>query len=441
MESILGSPKTTMQPNAIDHTRLGPHMRNRRDYSVHQRESGMDAGGRLIEGQKYTVSTILLVLGIIWSEDYTELLSCEAIGSILFTFGIVLLCDAAGMRIPHLMSSVPLPVVDISFNAYEGQDALFHDMYGYGIEKARQMFLAMHFPPHLTLNQGRHAFKFDGEHAFLYMLFRYRSPSQRQTLDERTFGYDYSVLSKVFKAACVWIDNTHGHRLRDLQAASAQFPYFNECIRTKIATQFPGIPMPADAEHCALFVDGTRIRVSRPAGPYWKQYAWFSGDKWFHCLGAQGVLAPNGLFVDWFDGPVGRQNDKYFWRDSGVNGILRDLQIGNLIQYWAYGDKGYNNSSHLRAAAHLPGPPLTVLQIFENWLMAKERISVEWGYAKVKARCPLLNCPHLLKLQASDVSCIVRVAVLLSNAHTCMHQSETGLYYNCPAPSVEEYFA
>eukprot|EP01034_Spumella_vulgaris_P023374 gene23374-29587_t len=51
---------------------------------------------------------------------------------------------------------------------------------------------------------GRHTFRIDGEHAFLYMLTRYHTPSQRQSDDSETWKYDYSTLSYIFNGAVDW---------------------------------------------------------------------------------------------------------------------------------------------------------------------------------------------------------------------------------------------
>eukprot|EP01034_Spumella_vulgaris_P033122 gene33122-40872_t len=103
----------------------------------------------------------------------------------------------------------------------------------------------------------------------------------------------------------------------------------------------------------------------------------FNGDKYYHCHGAQGIFGPDGMFYDWFDDCVGRHNDRYFMRDSNVNEILRDLQLGNDIQYWVYLDKGYTRNTHCRCAAQAyGGVPLTDLQEFDNEVMSSVRIGV-----------------------------------------------------------------
>lgn len=343
------------------------------------------------------------------------------------------------MRVPYLVAPPVIPRHRLTFDSFDNE-AQFIQMFGFSIDDAYDVHDAMGVPDEIMLNEGRHSFAVSGQHCFLYLLYRMYSPSQRQTLDSAVFGYDYSVLSKMFNAMCNWVDATHGHRLRQMQHIVPRFPQFNEVIRNKLEQNFnlqPGVP--AHAQQCALFVDGTRFKCSRPSGPWWIQYAAFSGDKWIHNHGAQGIFAPDGMFYHWYDGPVGRHNDKHFFRESGVNAVLRDAQLGHAVQYVAYGDKGYSEYTHLRVAYHGPGP-VTAHQKFENWLMAKERIGVEWGYGKLKRRCPFVSKSHLLKLRGSDVAKYVRVAVLLTNAHTCLRQSQTGLYFDCPAPALNEYF-
>lgn len=426
----------------IDHTRLGSR-RNLRDYSVHQRCAGATCADRMEERKLWKLGSILLAVAVVVGNglDLDVLLDFENFPSFVFVAALACIGAASNIRVPRLVQPPPINRTDISLDAFEGRNVEFYQLFGFLLADARRLFIALQIPEAFTLNEGRHRHHVSGEHAFLYTLFRYRSPSQRQALDTQTFGYDYSVLSKMFNACIAYIDDTHAHRLRRLPETAPRFAHFNTCITGSIGRKFPGIPLPPDAIQCSLFVDGTRFRVQRPSGDWWRQYAYFSGDKWYHCHGAQGIFGPDGMFYDWFDGPTGRQNDKYFWRDSNANTILANSQFGNALQYWCYGDKGYGlHYSHLRAAAHGPGH-VTDQQKFDNWVMAKERVGVEWGYGKIDARCPFLKCAHLMKLQACDVASFVRVAVLLTNAHTCLQQSQTGLYFECEAPTLENYFA
>ncbi len=156
-----------------------------------------------------------------------------------------------------------------------------------------------------------------------------------------------------------------------------------------------------------------------------------------HCHGAQGICGPDGIIYDWYDEPVGRRHDRYFLRDSQVNDIMCQLQLNLLRQYCVYLDKGYDWHTHCRCAAH---GALTIDQKIDNWVMAEVRICIEWCFGLLKARNSFILRPQLLKLQLMDVSKIVRVAVLLTNAYTCLQGSETQHYFHCAPPSIEEYF-
>lgn len=167
----------------------------------------------------------------------------------------------------------------------------------------------------------------------------------------------------------------------------------------------------------------------------------FSGDKWMHCHGAQGICAPNGLFVDWFDEPVSRHHDKYFFRDSRVNQILAQTQHGEEQQFSVYLDKGYYNDTHCFAAHHGLEHNLTAQDMQNNYFMAKMRIAIEWCFGELKSRNPILNRWNLLKVQQMDVAKLVRVAVLMRNAHCCLHGCNATHYFNMNKPSLAEYFS
>ena len=145
------------------------------------------------------------------------------------------------------------------------------------------------------------------------------------------------------------------------------------------------------------------------------------------------------MLYDHFDGPVGRRTDKHFMNMSRLNSIMRDCQLHNPNgYYWIYTDKGFTRNTHVKCAHHGPAP-VTPEMRHHNWIMARARIGVEWGFGKVKARCPFATRPSLLKLKERDVARIIRVCTLMTNIHTCLYQSQTGLYFNCSAPSLEEY--
>ena len=118
---------------------------------------------------------------------------------------------------------------------------------------------------------------------------------------------------------------------------------------------------------------------------------------------------------------------------------MHQSQLNYEIEHWVYTDKGFSWDTYVRCAAHGPGI-VTAFEKRNNYIMSTVRVTEEWGFGKIKARCPFINRHMILKVQHIDVAKFVRVAVLLTNAHTCMHQSQTGLYFDCTAPTLEEYF-
>lgn len=413
--------------------RLGAIRRKRSRYSLHQRVTGSTSNERMLLEKLKKCLFGLAVLStkpamIPRALSMRNLWSCVA----------CIAYKIHDLRMPRLLIPEPIVKRNININSFNDQSST--TWFGFSVGELTNLLIHLQIPEYFTLNSGRHAFKIPGEFSMLYFLFRMNSPSQRVALDSDRFGYDYSVLSKVYSIVLRHIHRTHKSLYRILPFAAHKLEYFNERIRTKITSDFPNRPLPVDAEACSLFADGTRFRVSRPSGAYWMQQSVYSGDKKFHNYGVQGIIGPDGLFYDIFDGPVGRHNDKRFMRDSDVNERLQMLQVGVMRQFIVYTDKGYYDDTHVRCAAHGPGA-LTAQEVADNGIMALYRIGVEWAFGKVRARVPYLTQSRLLKLRSVDVSMRVKVGFLLCNIHTCLHGSLASEYFNCAPPSLETYFS
>ena len=318
-------------------------------------------------------------------------------------------------------------------------------MMGFSKDVARRIFQAWAVPEYITVvaeiaapldplaNKGM--WKARGLHCFLYFLHRMYCGTQ-PSHDKQEFCYSYSALSSIFTAFCRWMDITHSFRLTNIPIDRAA--EFNAAIVAKIETLFPGEVMPPDLRHVFLFTDGNRRRISRPAGEFWVQYAYFSGDKWFCNVGSQGTTGPDGMFYDWFMGPVGRRADQHFFNESHLNTRLQDLQLGNPIQYWTYTDKGFVAMSHCRSAIRGGG----LMQRYFDVMMSSGRVTVEWGFGKIKQRCRLLDDVLYLRVFSVNIERITRCAVLLTNTHTCIENlgSNSSCYFNIAAPILEDYF-
>ena len=53
-----------------------------------------------------------------------------------------------------------------------------------------------------------------------------------------------------------------------------------------------------------------------------------------------GSLGTDGIIYDHFEGPARKENDQYYLTESEIEQQLNDLQLGPLVQYWLYMDKG-----------------------------------------------------------------------------------------------------
>lgn len=63
---------------------------------------------------------------------------------------------------------------------------------------------------------------------------------------------------------------------------------------------------------------------------------------------------------------------------------------------------------------------------------------VKW---KVETYNPYVKQIISMKVRRTDIWHVLRIARLLTNIRTCLHKSQVGLYFNCPALSLHEYLS
>ncbi len=66
-----------------------------------------------------------------------------------------------------------------------------------------------------------------------------------------------------FKAFNLWLDETHGFRLRRLGWAKPRFQLFNAALRNALEARYSEVP--PEAEYICGYVDTTRFAISRPS--------------------------------------------------------------------------------------------------------------------------------------------------------------------------------
>ena len=125
---------------------------------------------------------------------------------------------------------------------------------------------------------------------------------------------------------------------------------------------------------CVGFIDGTKIRISRP-DLHLHQRAVYSGHKRVHCLPYQTAKPPDGFLLHLY-GPVeGRQPDAFLYRASGLDATLCNGLKVKGIQYCIYGDQSYVIRPLMSTA--YPTALATDEQLSFNTSMNAVRIAVE----------------------------------------------------------------
>ncbi|CAN0045851.1 unnamed protein product, partial [Pylaiella littoralis] len=259
-------------------------------------------------------------------------------------------------------------------------------------------------------------------------LLQRRYPGPWQDL-QREFGREYTQLSRIFNEVVDWAYDNHLHRslLCALRRSFFRFRF----LRTSGG-------MVCEGGNFIGFIDGTLRRNTRPGGDPAVQEQLYDGHHCAHGLAWQSVVFAHGMMEIW--GPeTGRRHDSLLLSRSGLNGRLAALQEGNTTQYRVYGDAAYPILSHVDRGFR--GEGLTDAQKAYNKELSKVRVAVEWQFGKVVQIFPFVDFAKNLKIRLQAVAKYYALAVLLTNAHTCISGSITGFYFDMTAPSLEAYFA
>jgi hypothetical protein len=133
------------------------------------------------------------------------------------------------------------------------------------------------------------------------------------------------------------------------------------------------------------------------------------------------------LNIAHFYGPVeGRRHHARtrMLRESGVEIDMRSNMTINNEPYCVYAIKGAILSAN---------------QARFNERMSAVRICVEWGFGKLLSLFAFLDYKENHKLYLQPNGKYYKVALLLTNCHTCLYGSETGSCFGLNPPSLHEY--
>lgn len=147
-----------------------------------------------------------------------------------------------------------------------------------------------------------------------------------------------------------------------------------------------------------------------------------------HCVKYQAIVTLDGLIAHLY-GPVeGLNHDAAVWAKSGISEVL-DIHAyapdGTALQI--YGDPAYGLGDHL--ISPYQGAALTWNEQLWNKSMSQVRIVVEWCFKEVLQMFSYLDFGQAQKTLLSPVGLQYTVAVLLHNAHVCLHHPQISQYF------------
>ena len=132
------------------------------------------------------------------------------------------------------------------------------------------------------------------------------------------------------------------------------------------------------------------FQICKPIGPDYVQREFYHGKDKIHCYAFQVTTAIDGMIIDVFGGFPGSRHDSYMFDSSLFNTRFEHCQIGNIIQYKSYMDKGYRTDTHAVAAYHINVNTPEIHRI-ANAVMTGQRIGVEWGICEWESICHVSN--------------------------------------------------
>lgn len=289
--------------------------------------------------------------------------------------------------------------------------------------------------------------RFTKEEILLIGLHRYSVAGSLQQSMGATYGIDFSMLSRAITYFNKHMLTNFGHLLTDnLEFWKPYMGAYSECIRKKLE-QVGDIRYAPGTMRVFGFHDDTVLATCRPGGgpavggdrhDNFIQMAFYNGWKKHHGHKYQSVELPNGMVADMY-GPVSfRHNDVKVLRDSELNERLAALQANEVLQYASYGDGIFPIKSHT-IGKHVG--ETTPEERYENRMMSKIRIANEWDYGITANNYPFVKHRAAQKIRHNKLCTkFYFIATLLRNAHVCLYESETSSYFDCPAPSLFDYF-
>ena len=167
------------------------------------------------------------------------------------------------------------------------------------------------------------------------------------------------------------------------------------------------------------------------------QRATYSGHKRRNGIKFQSMSLPDGIIHHLFGPLESRRHDMTLFRDSQIESALQRSLMIDGRQFYIYGDSAYVLRPFLQIA--FQGAALTEEQCQFNTEMNRLRTSVEWGFKDIKKYFTHVDFTRKNIISNTPVGLHYIIAGLLWNFRACLYSSQTSQFFDCKAPSLEEY--
>ncbi|OWY96183.1 hypothetical protein PHMEG_00033615, partial [Phytophthora megakarya] len=324
------------------------------------------------------------------------------------------------------MNAVERPLIpDVRFDLDTYPDANADEDFRFTCSDLKQLAGAMNVP-HVFITAA--ADRVFGVEALAMLCYRLSYPGKLSRV-RKLFGRSDPSCSRIITERYCFLDNEWKTTLffNDRVYAERHVAYV-EAVTNKTN----GV-----VDKASMFLDGTKGFICRPGKRKRRllavqtaldcipvgdrenlQKVCYSGHKRRHCLNYQGVCTPDGLCISSYEPLEGRLHDSTMLCESILLDYLATHPVLSPLNIVIYGDPAYGIDEML--CSPFQNAAVRSNEKHFNELMSKNRVSIEWMFGIVKRKWAFLDWNKKHKLLLTPVARMVRVAVLLTNAATCM---------------------
>ncbi|POM75403.1 Hypothetical protein PHPALM_7500 [Phytophthora palmivora] len=288
-----------------------------------------------------------------------------------------------------------------------------------------------------------------GVEALAMLCYRISFPGKLSRI-RKQFGRSDPACSRIITETYCFLDNEWQDTL-----------FFNDRVFVEKHTQYKqAVSAKANGivDNISMFIDGTKGFICRPGKRQRRisalqsaldaipigdkenlQKVCYSGHKRHHCLNYQGVCTPDGSCISFY-GPIeGRLHDSTMLRESRLLPYLEHNEILANLGVMTYGDPAYGINNML--CSPFRNAYVSSDEQRFNSTMSKSRVSIEWLFGIVKKKWAFIDWNKKHQILLTPVGRMVRVAVLLTNANTCIRKgNQISKYFGCAPPELTTYF-